>query len=114
MRLRIPVLASLLVLAPAVALAAAAPLPAAGNFEKHCVDCHGADGKSQTRLGRKSGAKNLSDKAEMAKVSDEEIFKAIKFGRKDKQGREKMDAFGADLSDKEITELVGFVRTLAK
>ena len=84
------------------------------NFEKHCVECHGADGKSQTRLGRRSGAKDLTDKAGVGKLSDEEIFKTIKFGRKDSKGREKMDAFGGDLSDPEITELVAFVRTFAK
>lgn len=84
------------------------------NFEIHCVDCHGPDGKSQTRLGRKAGAKDLSDKSSQMKLSDEEIFRTIKFGRKDSKGREKMDAFSADLTDAEITELVAFVRALAK
>ena len=92
---------------------AAAPT-ARENFEKHCLDCHGADGKSQTRLGRKSGAKDLTDKSAMAKVTDDEAFKAIKFGRKNKKGVETMDAFGDGLSDKEITELVAYVRTFAK
>lgn len=93
---------------------AAATAPARENFEKHCTDCHGEDGKAQTRLGRKSGAKDLTDKARMAKLTDEEIFKTIKFGRKNKQGEEKMDAFKDGLSDQEITELVAFVRTLAR
>lgn len=84
------------------------------NFAIHCVDCHGEDGKSQTRLGRKAGAKDLSDKSNQVKLTDEDVFKAIKFGRKDSKGREKMDAFSADLTDAEIAELVAFVRTLAK
>jgi mono/diheme cytochrome c family protein len=50
----------------------------------------------------------------MAKLSDEEVFKTIKFGRKNKKGEETMDAFGDGLSDKEITDLVAYVRTLAK
>ena len=83
------------------------------NFQKHCVRCHGADGKSQTRLGKKSGAKDLSDKAGQAKLTDEDAFKGIKFGRKNSKGVEKMDAFGDDLSDPEITALVAYVRTLA-
>lgn len=103
----------LVVLGPLVNRVVAAPT-AKENFEIHCVDCHGEDGKSQTRLGRKAGAKDLSDKNSQTKLSDEEIFKTIKFGRKDSKGREKMDAFSADLSDAEITELVAFVRTLAK
>lgn len=89
-------------------------LSAKENYEQNCVDCHGEDGKAQTRLGRKSGAKDLSDKAAMAKLSDDEVFKTIKFGRKNKKGEEKMEAFGGDFSDREITELVAFVRTLAK
>ena len=107
-------LPALLLAALSASSFAAAPLPARDNFEKHCVDCHGSDGKAQTRLGKKSGAKDLSDKAAMAKLSDEEVFKTIKFGRKDKKGLEKMDAFGADMSDPEITALVAFVRTLSK
>ena len=78
------------------------------------MDCHGPDGKSQTRLGRKSGAKDLSDKDNQAKLTDEDAFRGIKFGRKNKKGEEKMDAFGDVLSDPEITELVAFVRNLAK
>jgi mono/diheme cytochrome c family protein len=87
---------------------------AAENYKKHCTSCHGPDGKSQTRLGRRSGAKDLSSKENQAKLTDEDAFNGIKFGRKNSKGEEKMDAFGNDLSDKEITELVAYVRTLAK
>ena len=105
-----------------VAWALALPLPsafgaartAAENYKKHCTTCHGPDGKAQTRLGRKSGAKNLSDKPAMAKLTDDEVFKTIKDGRKNDKGDEKMEPFGDDMSDGEITELVAFVRTLAK
>ena len=102
-----------LLLAAFPAAATAAPT-AAENWEKHCVDCHGPDGKSQTRLGRKSGAPDLTDKKRQAKLTDDDAFKGIKFGRKNRKGEEKMDAFGDGLSDPEITALVAFVRTLAK
>lgn len=92
----------------------AAESAALPNFKKHCAGCHGTDGKAQTRLGRKSGAKDLSDKAAQAKLSDADIFKTIKEGRKNAKGEEKMEPFGDELSDKEITELVAHVRTLAK
>ena len=101
-------------LAPLAATPAGKTLSARENFAQHCVDCHGENGKAQTRLGRKSGAKDLTDKPRMAKLSDEEVFKTIKFGRKNKRGEETMDAFGDGLSDKEITDLVAYVRTLAK
>lgn len=92
----------------------AAESAAQQNYKKHCAGCHGSDGKAQTRLGRKSGAKDLSDKAAQAKLSDAEMFKTIKEGRKNAKGEEKMEPFGDDLSDKEITELVGYIRGLAK
>ena len=99
---------------PLFAADPAKPLTAPENYDKHCVDCHGEDGRAQTRLGRKSGAKDLTNRREMAKLSDEDVFKTIKFGRKNKRGEDSMDAFGDGLSDQEITELVAFVRTLAK
>jgi mono/diheme cytochrome c family protein len=99
----------LLLLAPPASAASARD-----NYKKHCTSCHGSDGRSQTRLGRKSGAKDLSDKVALAKLSDDDVFKTIKFGRKNDKGEEKMEPFGDDLADAEITELVAYVRTLAK
>jgi mono/diheme cytochrome c family protein len=93
---------------------AAAERTAQENYKQHCVECHGRDGKSQTRLGRKSGAKDLSDKENQAKLTDEDAFNGIKNGRKNSKGEEKMEAFGDRLSDKEISELVAYIRTFAK
>jgi mono/diheme cytochrome c family protein len=112
MRISCRVVAPLALLS-VVSFAFAAPT-AKESYEKHCQKCHGPDGKAQTRLGRKSGAKDLSDKNNQAKLSDEDAFKTIKFGRKNDKGEEKMDPFGSDLTDKEISELVAYVRTLAK
>ena len=92
----------------------AAEQPADKNYRKHCVSCHGNDGKAQTRLGRKSGAKNLSDKVALGKLSDADVFRTIKEGRKNTKGEEKMEPFGDELSDAEITALVAYVRGLAK
>ncbi len=90
---------------------AAAP---ADNWEKHCAGCHGADGKAQTRIGRKAGAKDLTDKANQAKISDADIFKLVKGGRVNAKGEEKMEAFGDRLTDPEITAIIQFVRNFAK
>lgn len=109
-----PLLCALAVACPTAAVAVPKALSAQENYEKHCVDCHGADGKGQTRLGRKSGAKDLTDGKTMSKLSDADIFKTIKFGRKNNKGEEKMDAFADGLSDQEINALVAFVRTLSK
>lgn len=103
-----------LLVVPLLSLTLLAAPTSRENYKKHCTSCHGADGKSQTRLGRKSGAKDLSDKTALDKLSDDEVFKTIKLGRKNAKGEEKMEPFGDDLSDAEITELVAYVRTLAK
>ncbi len=110
-RLPLLLLASLLTVAPSLAVAAPT---AAQNYEKHCAGCHGTDGKGQTRLGRKSGAKNLTDKAGAGKLTDAELFRTIQAGRRDDQGRERMEGFGNDLSAAEITDLVAYVRRFTK
>lgn len=94
--------------------AAAAERTAQENYKKHCVDCHGPDGRAQTRLGKKSGAKDLTNKAGQAKLSDDDVFKTIKEGRKNNKGEETMEPFGDDLSDHEIKALAAYVRTFAK
>jgi mono/diheme cytochrome c family protein len=87
---------------------------AAVIYEKNCAGCHGANGKGQTRLGRKSGAKDLTDRNGAGKLSDQQIFETIKLGRKDKNGEETMEPFGKQLSDREMTELVAYVRRFTR
>jgi mono/diheme cytochrome c family protein len=84
------------------------------NWEKHCASCHGKDGKGETKAGRKADVKNLTDATYQATFTDEQMFKQIKEGMKDKNGKEKMKAFGGTLSDDEIKALVAFVRGLKK
>ncbi len=104
---------ALLTVTTAPAVGGATPT-AAENYEEHCASCHGANGKAQTRLGKKSGAKDLSDRSSAGKLSDAELFQTIKFGRKDKKGEETMEPFGKDLSDAQITELAAYVRRFTK
>ena len=84
------------------------------NWEKHCASCHGKDGKGETKAGRKADVKNLTDATYQASFTDEQMFKQIKEGMKDKNGKEKMKAFGGTLSDDEIKALVAFVRGFKK
>ena len=65
-------------------------------------------------LGRKSGAKDLTNKENQAKLTDEDAFKGIKLGRKNNKGEEKMEPFGDRLSDKEISDLVAYSRSFAR
>jgi len=84
------------------------------NWEKNCASCHGKDGKGETKAGKKADVKNLTDATYQASFTDEQMFKQIKEGMKDKNGKEKMKAFGGAFSDEEIKALVAFVRGLKK
>jgi len=83
------------------------------NWEKACSKCHGPDGKGQTKMGQKLEIKDLTDAKLQADLKDEEAFKSVKEGIKDKEGKIKMKA-AEGLSDDEIKALVAFVRTLKK
>jgi cytochrome c6 len=84
--------------------------PVAENWENHCVKCHGADGKGQTKVGKKLNAKDYTSAKVQAEMKDEDMFKATKDGVFDKNGKEKMKAYKDELSDAEIKELVAYIR----
>lgn len=83
--------------------------PAAENWENNCTKCHGADGKGQTKVGKKLNLKDYTDAAVQAKMTDADMTKAITDGVFEKD-KEKMKAFKADLSADEIKDLVAYVR----
>jgi cytochrome c6 len=84
------------------------------NYDKHCTKCHGADGKGQTKMGKKLGAKDYTDAKVQTEFTDERAFKSIKEGMTDKNGKTIKKAFGEELTEAEIKELVAFIRTFAK
>ncbi len=79
------------------------------NWDKQCTKCHGSDGKGETKMGRKLGLKNLADPKFQSEMKDDEMFKAIKEGIKDKQDVVRMKP-AEGLSDDEMKALVQFVR----
>ncbi len=83
------------------------------TWEKSCAKCHGADGKGQTKMGQKSGAKDYTDAKVQAELKDDQAFKAIKEGLKDKDGKTLMKP-AENLSDDEIKALVQHVRGFKK
>ncbi len=93
----------------AVATAVSQAAAAADNWENHCQKCHGADGKGQTKTGKKLGLRDYTDPAVQAKLTDEEMTKAIADGVK-KDGKEKMKPYKDDLSAQEISDLVAYIR----
>jgi cytochrome c553 len=86
--------------------------PASENWENHCAKCHGADGKGQTKAGRKLNVRDYTDPKVQAEMKDDEMIKATADGVKDKNGKERMKGYKDELSAKEIEELVGYIRKL--
>src|SRR6476620_134590 len=83
------------------------------NWEKSCAKCHGADGKGQTKMGQKAGVKDYTDAKVQEEMKDDQAFKAIKEGLKDKDGKTLMKP-AEDLSDEDIKALVAYIRTFKK
>jgi mono/diheme cytochrome c family protein len=102
---------------PAAATQAASPesiTNGAALFKRHCVMCHGATGQGDGPAAKNLKGKlpNLSDKATMSKVTDEQIHEIVTNGKKSEIGN--MPALGKRLKPDEITDIVSYVRTLAK
>lgn len=96
--------------APLVALAALSfAAPAAENWDNYCTKCHGADGKGQTKAGKKLQAKDYTDPKVQAEMKDEDMIKATADGIT-KDGKERMKGYKDELSADEIKELVAYIR----
>jgi mono/diheme cytochrome c family protein len=106
----------LLALGLAVAASAALSANAADAkalYEKECAKCHGSDGKGDTKMGKKLGAKDYTDAKVQAELKDDAAIKAIKDGLKDKEGKTLMKPVEG-MTDDDIKGLVGHMRTLKK
>ena len=97
----------MLFLVTGVALAA----PAAENWDNLCASCHGADGKAQTKTGKKLKLRDYTEAKVQAELKDDAMAKAITDGVKI-DGKEKMKAYKEEISGSEIQELVAYVRKL--
>lgn len=97
-----------LVLAALVLATPAANADVTAVYRKHCASCHGNDGSGNTRMGKKSGARDYRDAKVQASFSDAEALEAIKKGKK------KMKAFSGKVSDAEAKELVKYIRAFKR
>ena len=105
MKYRIPVIV-LFCLGAAITCSAA---DAKAIWTAQCAKCHGADGKAQTPMGKKLHIADFTDAKVQAAMKDDEMFKAIKEGRKTKEGNTLMKP-ATDVTDDDITALVALVR----
>ena len=81
-------------------------------WDKSCAKCHGADGKGDTKMGKKMEVKDMTDAKYQESFNDDKAFKSIKEGIKDGD-KTKMKA-AENLSDSDIKALVTHVRSLKK
>ena len=105
-----------LILAVSVLIASSMSLRAAdakANWDANCVQCHGKDGKADTKMGKTLNAKDLTDPKVQAAFTDAKATESIKNGVKE-NGKTTMKAFGDKLNDADIKALVAYVRTLKK
>lgn len=86
--------------------------PASENWENSCASCHGADGKGQTKQGKKLKIRDYTDAAVQAELKDEEMVKAILDGVKGDNGKERMKGFKDELSEQDAKDLVAFIRQM--
>ena len=82
-------------------------------YEKDCLKCHGADGKGETKMGKKLGAKDYTDAKVQEELKNDAALKAIKEGFKDKDGKQVMKpAEGA--SDEDAKAMIAYMRAFKK
>ena len=101
------------VMAVTAAAASAYAADAKSNWDDNCAKCHGAEGKGDTKMGKKLNIKDFTDGNVQSGFTDAEAFKAVKEGLQDKDGKTRMKAIEG-LSDDEITAVVQYVRGLKK
>ena len=82
-------------------------------YTKECAKCHGADGKGETKMGKKAGCKDYTDAKVQAELKDDKAFKSIKEGMKDGD-KEVMKSFADKLSDDDIKALVTYMKSFKK
>ena len=82
-------------------------------YGKNCARCHGADGKGDTKMGQKLGAKDYTDPKVQEELKDDAAFKALKEGLKGENDKTLMKPVEG-LSDGDIKGLVAYIRTFKK
>ena len=78
-------------------------------YKQKCSACHAGDGSASTPAGRRSGARDVRSD-DWKKWTDEDLAKVIREGSANK----KMPAYGKQLSEEQIRQLVAYMRGLAK
>jgi cytochrome c oxidase cbb3-type subunit 3 len=80
-------------------------------YERHCAVCHGGDGRADTPVGRllSPRPRNFADPVEMARLTVDRIYRAIKEGRPGTA----MAPWKQVLTETEIGDVIDYVHDLA-
>jgi mono/diheme cytochrome c family protein len=83
-------------------------------YQQRCAPCHGPDGKANTPTAQALNPKprDHTDGAYMNQLSDELLFRVIKQGGT-AVGKSPIMPPQADLNDKQVQDVIAFVRSLA-
>ena len=79
------------------------------NWTNMCAKCHGDDGKGQTKMGQRLGARDYTDPTVQASMKDDDAFKAVKVGLT-KDNKTLMKPYDT-LTDDQIKALIAYMRT---
>ncbi len=82
-------------------------------YEKDCAKCHGADGKGNTKMGQKVGARDYTNPKTWEGLTDAAAVKSIKQGVKDKEGKVVMKPTEG-LTDADAKAMVEYMKTFKK
>ena|SRR5579863_9288656 len=77
------------------------------TFKAKCEMCHGDDGLGNTSVGKALGVKSYKA-PDVLKLSSTALAAIVK------NGKDKMPAFGAQLTDAQIKDVVLYIHTLQK
>ena len=78
----------------------------ASAFQRACAGCHGPDGRGTHPPGFKTPPRNLTDPELQSRLTDAMLKETIRFGKG------QMPNFGAALPERDVDDLVVYVRTL--
>jgi mono/diheme cytochrome c family protein len=99
--------AILLAFSALFALRAGVRADGAGDFKAKCAMCHGGDGAGSSATGKALKVRDLGS-ADVQGQTDAQLNDIVT------NGKGKMPAYKGKLTDEQIKELVGFIRSLAK
>lgn len=86
----------------------------AGLHQRHCAQCHGADGRAEVMaLQMETPPRDQSDAAYMKTVSDADLYVIICRGGAAMDRSPVMPAWGDVFTDGQIRDLIAYVRTFS-